>query len=158
MPTTLITYSASSTYTISLAGLAANSARQGIAIDNSTTRYIDAMMYFAIQLQTGTPAGDRSLLFWFYGSEDGTNFGDNATGSDAPITLRSPNNFRGPFATFTPDAGGLVYRTYIPSVASFFGGNMPRRWGVVIENRTGIALNLTESNHIKTWTGISLSS
>jgi hypothetical protein len=115
-------------------------------------------MYFAIPLVVGTPASDRAINFWFYGSEDGTNYNDNATGTDTALTLRSPNNFRGPWVTFTPDAGGLTYKTVIPSVAAFFGGNIPRRFGVVIENRTGLAFNATEGNFAKTWTGVGLTS
>lgn len=156
MPIAQISYATSLPYSITIANLADSSAREGAFIDNTSTLYLDAMMYFSIQLQIGTPASDRVVNFWFYASEDGTNYTDNATGTNAPITLRNPNNFRGPWTLFTPDAGGITYKTVIPSVAAFFGGNLPRRWGVVIENRTGLALNATEGNHTKSWTGLTL--
>ncbi len=156
MPSTRITYNASTNYTVSLASLASGSARQGVFVDNTTNRFLDVMLYLAVTLQAGTPTGDRAVLIWFYASEDGTNYTDNATGTDSPITLRTPTNLRGPWTISTPDAGALTYRTVIPSVGVFFGGNIPRRWGIVVENRTGIAFNASEATHIKTYSGLYL--
>lgn len=153
-----ITYSSTANITITVGGLASASARQSAFIDNSSNRYLDAEVYLALQLVAGTPSLDRAIYVWFYGSADGTNYTDNASGSDATITLRTPTNLRGPFIISTPDAGGLVYKAVIGSVASFFGGILPVRWGIVIENRTGLAFNATEGNHTKQYRGITLTS
>ena len=82
--------------TCTLASLATGAARECTAIDNTVNKYMDALVYLAIKLQTGTPASDKAIYVWFYASEDGTNYGDNATGSDAALTMRSPTNLRGP--------------------------------------------------------------
>jgi hypothetical protein len=151
-----IAYATSTGITITLASLASGSttARESTAIDNTTNKYVDAMVYLAIKLATGTPANDKAIYVYFYGSEDGTNFTDNATGTDAALTLRSPTNLRGPFVISTPDAGALTYKAVIGSVASFFGGIMPRKWGIVVNNFTGLSFDATEANHTKTYTGL----
>lgn len=156
MATRKIAYASSTGITITLASLAsgATTARESTAIDNTSNLYIDAIVYLALALQSGTPANDKAIYVYLYGSEDGTNYTDNATGSDAALTLRSPTNLRGPFVVSVPDSGGLTYKVIIPSVAAFFGGVMPRKWGIVVNNFTGVTLSATEGNHIKTYTGI----
>jgi hypothetical protein len=147
-------FGTSTAITCTLASLAAAAAREGTAVDNTSNLYLDAMLYLALKLQAGTPASDKAIYIWFYGSEDGTNYTDNATGSDAALTMRSPSNLRGPFVISTPDAGGLTYKGVIGSVAAFFGGTLPRKWGFVVQNQTNIAFDATEGNHTKTYTGV----
>jgi hypothetical protein len=143
-----IEYGASTSITAtSLASVASGSAASGAAVDNSTNKYLDAVLSGAIALAAGTPSGDKCINIWIYGSEDGTNFGDNAAGTDAAVTMRSPSNLRGPFVLSTPDAGGLTYKIPPLSVAAFFGGlGLPRKWGVVVENKSGVALAASGSS------------
>lgn len=149
-----IEFAASTSITVTLASLATGSARECAVIDNSTNKYSDAMVYLALKLQTGTPASDKSIYVWFYGSEDGTNYTDNASGSDAALTMRSPTNLRGPFVISIPDSGGLTYKAVIGSVAAFFGGVLPRKWGLVVQNQTNVTFSATEGDHAKSYTGI----
>jgi len=149
-----LAYAASASITCTLASLASGSARECAAVDNSVNLYLDAMVYVALKLATGTPASDKSLYLWFYGSEDGTNVTDNATGTDAALTMRSPTNLHGPFVIATPDAGALTYKKIIPSVAAFFDGALPKKWGFVVENKSGLALDATETNHTKEYSGV----
>lgn len=148
-----LAFGTSTAITATLASLATATARECTAIDNTSNKFLDSMVYLALKLQTGTPASDKAIYVWFYGSEDGTNYTDNATGADAAVTMRSPSNLRGPFVIATPDSGGLTYKVVIGSVAAFFGGVLPRKWGFVIENKTNIAFSATEGDHIKTHTG-----
>lgn len=158
MAVSRITYGTSTDINITLASLANSSTRQSNFIDNNTARFLDAQVSLNLQLLAGTPSGDQAIYIWFYGSEDGTNYSDNATGTDSPLTMRLPTNLRGPFILSTPDAGGIVYKAVIGSVASFFGGILPRRWGIAVENRSGLGFNATETNHQKSYTGITLTS
>jgi len=153
-----IQYETAQNISITLAGLAATAARGSAYIDNSTDLYLDASVQLSIKLATGTPAADKAVFIWFYGSNDGTRFTDNSLGTNASVTLRVPTNFRGPFIISTPDAGGLVYTAVIASVANFFGGVLPSRWGIIVENKTGITLDATEANHSKSYRGIVLTS
>lgn len=137
-----------------LASLAEAGAFELAAVDNSTNKFLDAMLNLAFKLQAGSPASDKAIYVWFYGSEDGTNFTDNATGSAASVTMRSPTNLRGPFVINTPDSGGLTYKAVVGSVAAFFGGILPRKWGIVVQNKTNITFSATGSDHVVTYTGV----
>ena len=151
---TKLQYATSTAMTITLASLATGSARESDAVDNTSNKYLDALVYLAIPLQTGSPGSDKLINVYVYGSEDGTNYTDNATGSNAALTLRSPTNLKQVEAIFTPDSGALTYKSNPISIAKAFGGVLPRKWGIVVENRTNLTFNATEGNLIKTYTGV----
>jgi hypothetical protein len=146
--------SASQGITITLASLAQAAARQSTAIDNTSNLFLDAMVYLAIPILTGTPGSDKAIYIYAFGSEDGTNYDDNAGATDAAITLRVPSNLRFLDVILTPDSGALTYKKVIPSVARAFGGILPPKWGIVIKNMTNLAFNATEGNLIKEYRGI----
>lgn len=154
MATRKISYGTSTSITCTLASLAQAAARECTVVDNGTNLYIDAMLYLAVKLQTGTPGSDKVVNVYLYVSEDGTNYTDNATGSDAAVTLRSPTNLIPAGQIACPDSGGLTYKFVIPSIASICGGILPRKWGIVVENRTNVTFSATEGDHAKTYTGI----
>jgi hypothetical protein len=142
-----------SAFTLTLASLANAAARESTAIDNSSNLYVDALLRLQIKLATGTPASDKLINIYAYGSEDGSNYGDNATGTDAAVTLRSPTNLRLVYTLYTPDAGALTYKTQPFGIAWAFGGILPVKWGIVVENRTNLAFDSTEGNHAKAFNG-----
>lgn len=149
-----VAYASSASITATLASLTSGSVRECTAIDNTTNLYVDALVYLAIKLQTGTPTGDKAIFVYAYGSEDGTNYTDNATGSDAAVTMRSPSNLVLIGVIATPDSGALTYKSNPMSIAKAFGGVLPRKWGIVIKNSTGVTLDATEGNHTKSYTGV----
>jgi hypothetical protein len=152
MSTRKITYAASTAITCTLDALASAAARECTAVDNGTNLYLDAELSLAIPLAVGTPtASTAAINVYFYSTEDGTNFLDNATGSDAAVTLRSPTNLLGPAVFPTPTAGALTYKCVVASIARMFGGILPRKWGFVVENQTGLAFG---TGCVKTYTGI----
>lgn len=153
-----IKFASATSITCTLASLTDGSARECTSVDNATNLYVDAMVRLHVKLATGTPSGEKSVYVWFYASADGTNFTDNATGSDAAVTMRSPTNLFGPFVIRTPDSGALTYKAVIPSVASFFGGILPVEWGFVVENQSGVTFDSTEGNHAKEYVGIEYTS
>ena len=151
----LIAYQASmQNLTLTMASLASGSARECTAVDNTSNLFLDAMVYLALQLQSGTPSGDASIYVYAYGSADGSNYDDNATGSDAAITLRSPTTLKQLSVINAPTSGALTWKKTIPSVAAAFNGILPPKWGIVISNATGIAFNATEGNHTKQYRGV----
>lgn len=151
-----IKYGTSTGITITLASLgsSATAARESTAIDNTSDLYDDAMVYVACKLQAGSPANDKAIYVFAYGSEDGTNYTDNATGSDAAVTMRVPTNLRLIGVISCPDSGALTYKGGPFTVAQAFGGIMPRKWGIVVRNYTGVTFDATEGNHAKSYTGI----
>lgn len=147
-------FGASTAITITLASLASGSARQSAVVDNASNLFLDVMVNLSVKLASGSPGGERTVYVYVYGSEDGTNYTDNATGSDAAITMRSPTNLRPLGIINTPDSGALTYKSGPMSVAAAFGGVIPRKWGIVVVNNTGLALSATEGDHAKTHTGV----
>lgn len=136
-------FGASTAITITLNSLGSGAARESTAVDNSTNLYLDALVTVVAKLATGTPGSERSIYIYAYGSEDGTNYGDNASGTDAALTMRSPHNLKLLDVLNVPDAGALTYKSQPISIAQAFGGVLPRKWGIVVVNASGLALNST---------------
>lgn len=151
-----LAYQAAQNLTLTLASLAssATAGRESTAVDNTTNLFIDAICQIACKLQTGTPANDKAIYVFAYGSVDGTNYTDNATGTDAAITLRDPSNHRLVCVIPVPDSGGLTYESQPFSIAQAFGGILPPKWGIVVRNYTGVALSATESDHFYKYRGV----
>ena len=149
-------FGTSTAFTLTLASLASSSTagRESTAVDNTSNLFVDALVRLQCKLQTGSPANDKAIYVYAYGSEDGTNYTDPATGSDAAITLRAPTNLRLIGVISTPDSGGLTYKGGPFSVAQAFGGVLPRKWGIVVQNYSGVTLSATEGDHAYTYTGI----
>ena len=141
-----IAYGTSTAITITCASLGSSATvgRESTAIDNTSNLFDDALLYVSLQVANGTtPTANTFAYIFAYGSEDGTNYTDNATGSDAALTLRSPTNLRlvGQLAwaaTANCKVGGVF------SIANAFGGLMPRKWGIVLVQSSGQTLHATE--------------
>jgi hypothetical protein len=139
--------------TCTLASLAISSYRESTAVDNTTNLWLDALVSMGVKLQAGTPANDKAVYVYCAGSIDGTTWGDAVTGSDAAITPNAPINLKLLGAIWAPTSAG-TFEAGPWSVASVFGGVMPKKWSIVVWNRTGIALDSTEGNHYKLYTGV----
>lgn len=154
----MLTYSAASVITVTVATLpSAGAARESTVVTNTATRYDDAFVTMTITAQTGTaPGGDKALYIWLYSAGTGTDYTSPCTGSDATITLTSPNNLFGPAVmTFQSSAAGLnSLNLVIPSVAQYFGGILPAKWGMVFQNSTGMIMSATAGNHSVAYVGV----
>jgi len=153
-----ITYGTSTAITCTLASLAssATAGRSCAAIDNTSDKFVDAMLYIAVKTSSSALANDKACYVYLYGSEDGTNVNGSsaeAEGTNAAVTFDSPTNLKGPYIIACP-ASSVTYKLVIGSIAAAFGGVMPRKWGFVLQNYTGQNLDSTEGNHTKTYTGI----
>src|SRR5439155_22401332 len=58
-------YASPASMTCTLASLANSAARESTAVDNTSNLYLDAMVYLACKLQTGTPGADLAVLVYF---------------------------------------------------------------------------------------------
>jgi hypothetical protein len=154
----MILYSAASVITVTIATLAsAGSARESTVVTNTATRYDDAYVTMTITAQTGTaPAGDKAMYIYLYAAGSGTDYTSPATGTDATIAVTSPSNFFGPAVmTFQSSVAGLnSLNMTIPSVATYFGGIMPAKWGMIFQNSTGMLMSATAGNHSVAFVGV----
>lgn len=141
----MIGYAATTTFALTLASLAAASSRESSAISALVggTSYDDFMIRIALGSSQSTTAADKSIYIWFSASADGTVYDSPATGADAAITIGTNHNLKGPFTVSIP-AGAVTYNVSIPSVAQFFGGIIPEKWNIIVENQTNGALSATE--------------
>jgi hypothetical protein len=141
-------FGASTALTITLNSLGSGSARESTAVDNSANLYLDAIVRVSVSI--GTVANPKEVRVHVYGSEDGSVYEDPATGADAAITLEDPPVTRIGKVIPTPTSS-KVYEA-IFSVAACFGGSMPRKWGIIVENQSGAAL--AASNNSASYSGV----
>lgn len=143
--TNKIAFGASTAITITPSTLGSTSAWQSASVDNSTNLYLDALVTLTATLSNGTPGSDKQINVYAAGSEDGTKWpgegsgnNDGVTGADATITLESPTNLKLIGSISAPTAN-KTYTSQPLSVAAAFNGILPRKWSIVVENRTGMA-------------------
>ncbi len=145
-----LAFGASTAIVCTITSLATSSAREGTAVDNSTNLYFDALVSVVFTSITGSPASDLVVNVYAYGSEDGTIYGSPVTGTDASLgTLNTPTNLRSIGTISILSTSSNAERTYISnpmSVAQAFGGSLPRKWGIAVENRTGLAFSTSTAS------------
>lgn len=129
-------FGASTSITITLNSLADNAARESTAIDNGTNLFLDAIA--RVSVSVGVVANEKEVRVYVYGSEDGTVYEDPATGTDAALTLETDPVTRLAKIIPTPTSSKVYEAVF--SIASLFGGVMPRKWGLIVENQSGAAL------------------
>ena len=144
LTTDSIAYGSTTAITCTITSLAssATAGRGSAVVDNSTTLYDDALLTVTVKTSATTLANDKAVYVYIFGSEDGTTYNSSsaeAVGTNAVVTLDAPTNLKGPFTISCP-AVSVTYRG-VWSVAQMFGGVMPRKWGVVLQNYTGQTLD-----------------
>jgi hypothetical protein len=165
MPINRLTLAASAPIAITLDGLARGAGRASAFVDNATNLYVDAHVSVKFTLDvTAGPVDHNVVYIHAYGSEDGTLAGPSGgssgreaiDGTDKAITISTlPTalwTVRLCALTVHTGAGGSVYVSPPLSVAHAFGGVLPRRWGLVVANRSPFAFATPCS---ATYTGIS---
>lgn len=142
-----IAYGTSTAITITAGTLASSTTagRESTAIDNGTNKFDEALVGIEATAN-GTPTANTLLNVYAYGSEDGSNYTDNATGSDAALTLKTPTNLRliGQL-WWSATSNYTVKGTF--AVAPAFGGTLPRKWGVVVVQNSGVALSAFSAHY-----------
>ena len=150
-------YSSAASITVSIASLADHAERQSDVVDNSTSLYLDA--HVQLKVKTGSSvSGDKAVYVYAYGTTDssGLGYSGGASGSDSAFggTLENTRLI----GVISTPASGTSYESDIISVATGFGGTLPSKWGIIVENRSGSALDSTESNHVKRYVGVNAQS
>ena len=134
---------AAAAITITLNALADDGARESLAVDNTANLFLDALVQLLIE-SNGVPAGDCNVLVYAYGTADGgTTYSGGATGADAAYgavagQLITNCKLLGIVAV---DADAEVFESDVFSIASAFGGVVPAKWGIIVVNQTGQALD-----------------
>ena len=164
MATRTINYSSNTTITISPASLASSSTfvagRESNEIDNTTNKYIDALVQGKVTVGT-TPTANTVISIYVWGADtslattaidvlDGTDSAETLTNTGVLYSALRLGASINVLAT-TSDVG---YNFAPFTVAPLFGGVMPKFWGIFIAHSTVAALNATGGNHVLSFNGI----
>lgn len=100
----------------------------------------------------GTVVTPFMAAIFVSGSEDGTTFTDGVSNStaDALTTSANGNNLRFLGTVMIPTAAAYVSEPM--SIASAFGGVLPKAWCLVVQNQTGVTL--ASSGHSASYTAV----
>jgi hypothetical protein len=141
-------YSTSTALTITLGGLGNGIARQSTIIDNTSDRYSRVIVYAKIKQGT-SPSSNRTVTAYLIRDDNhGTNHRtDGAGASDATITILNATLIGVLNNKASAVTGDLLYGEFIID-------NPGPKWGIAIQNDTGVALDSTGSNHWVRYLGI----
>lgn len=144
------------TITITLNTLGSAAARESAVVDNNVNLYRDVLVMMKVKNHASSaPTGDKAVYVYVYGTVDAAAplYPDAVTGADAAITLDSPTHLR-PLGVLLFTAAAQTKKAGPWSIAAAFGGRVPQKWGIVVQNSTGSSLDTTEGNFSKEYQGI----
>jgi hypothetical protein len=141
-------FGSSTAFTITLASLANGSARQSTIVDNTTDRFSRVIVYTKIKQGT-SPTGNKTVTAYLLRDDNnGTNHRtDGAGASDAVITILNATLIGIMNNKSSPTTGDVLYGEFIID-------NPGPKWGIAIQNDTGVSLDSTGSNHWARFVGI----
>ena len=130
------------TCTIDSLASSATVGRESTVVDNTTNLYLDALVFAKLVFPNSAPANDKAVYLWSYAWDgDGTPlYTEVATGSDAAYTRRDPTTLRLVGVVPIPTQN-LTYQGGPFSVAAAWGGVLPGKWGIVVQNYAGQTLS-----------------
>lgn len=157
-------YGSSAAMTITLGSLANDSTnllagRQSTVVDNTTNLWLDYLIAGFIKAGT-SPTVNTTIEVWAFATADDTpTYPDVLGAADAAVTLTSANvknTALRPVAFITVDAtSNRIYPIAPISLANIFG-YVPKYWGIVVINGSGVALNASGSSISYTPVGMQL--
>ena len=134
----------------SIDGLASSGTvgRASTVVDNSTNLYQDALLGGFVQTAAGSIGTAPTVYIYAYSDVDATpHYTENITGTDASFTRTDPSNLKliG-LVNVNASATGYYFGSF--SVAAAFGGLLPKKWGIYVNNVTGLALTGTAGQNV----------
>lgn len=155
MATTTVNYAANAAITMDLANLGSSATfaagRESTQIDNTSNKYIDALVSGKISVGT-SPTANTTIAVYVWGADTSlaTTAIDVLDGTDSAETLTNTgilNALKLGAAIAVPATTSDVQYEVLPfSVASLFGGVMPKFWGLYVAHNTGVNLRNTAVN------------
>lgn len=155
MATATVNYSSNTTITMDLANLGSSTTfvagRESSQIDNTTNKYMDALVCGFVSVGT-TPTAARTIAVYVWGSDVSlaTTAIDTLDGTDSAETLSNVGVLGalqlGATVSVPVTTSDFAYPVRPFSVASLFGGVMPKFWGLFVAHDTVAALRNTAVN------------
>lgn len=134
--------------TCTITSLANNGQRQSTVVDNSSNVFEDALVFVTVKSAAASTSSTGYVVVYAYGTVDGgSNYTEGASGSDGSITLTAPPNVR-QIGAINVVANSTTYKGGPFSVAAAFGGVLPEKWGIIVENKSGATLDASVGSAI----------
>lgn len=112
-------------------------------VDNTTNKYLDALVQVVLDFANTAPANDKATYVFAYGGIESGVYSNPISGTEGDVTLldvtANPNNLK-LIGTMPYGTADEIVESSPMSVANAFGGMLPPYWGVVIIDYTGAAL------------------
>ncbi len=125
--------------TITLASLANSSMRQSAYVDNTTDLFLNVLVSASLILGASGVSSTGVINIYAYGTAtSGSSYTSGASGSNAAYTGEKLNLIL--VASLDANTNGETVNTTF-DIASAFGGVVPARWGLIVENLSGTALS-----------------
>lgn len=124
--------------TITIASLTNTSVRGSLVVDNTSNLYLDALVQVQIKSGAAATSATGYVNIYAYGTVDAADslYTEGSTGTDQSITLTVPTNAK-LIGTLNMVANAVTYVSEPMSVAAAFGGVLPEKWGIFVENQSG---------------------
>jgi hypothetical protein len=145
--------------TFTLTSITDTSWRQSILVDNTANLYLDSLVGGNVQVGT-TPTVDTTLDFYTYGQYNtSADFTGGASGTDSAYTPDGEETLFRLLTSIVVDVTSDQEYEWGPvAVAPLYGGWLPQRYGLLMQNNTVATTNATGTNNGTFYTGIKLDS
>lgn len=142
MSTNKASFGAATALTITLTAVADAAARQALKVDNTGTRFLDALLEISVTLAAAASSASKSVEVYLAGSLDGVTWPDTITGTDAVYTPGDVRNLMWIGTFYAYGAGTGPFKWVVPTsmgpVASLL---LFPYWTIVLVNGTGQTIN-----------------
>lgn len=140
------TFGTSSSFTCTLTSLASGSSRECTALDvTGIANVLDIEIVVLAETAAGSIGTNPACSIYAVGSVDGSTFPDAITGSDAAYSGNLTNLTA--LRPLNMPASATQYATNPISLAQAFGGSLPAKVSVVVQNQSGLALSSTAAQN-----------
>lgn len=140
MATATLNVTNSNVITVTIASLATGSTNTSSAVDNSTTKYLEAVVQVKIKTNAAGTSATGYCNIWLVRSADGGTTYDDTS-----------RNLLGTLPTVANAT------TYIGSWSTAPYGAIGTSWKITVENQSGAALDSTAGSHLAQYAGVTYS-
>lgn len=126
--------------TCTITSLGSGSARESTAVVNTANLFMDVKVQVKVKTNAaGTSATGAVNVFAYATADNGTTYSGGATGTDAAYTANKDQLI---FLGSIPAVANATTYVGLFSLSRAFGyGGIPAKWGIVIDNQSGAALD-----------------
>ncbi len=127
--------------TCTMTSLASAAYRQSTVIDNSSNLFQDVLITVKAKANASGTSATGKVVVYAYGSSDGSSYDGSASGTDGSYSIPTGGSINlVVLGSLNIDANAKTDQQTF-SLAAAFNGSVPTKWGIVILNSTGAALD-----------------